>query len=133
MKYKAGYKYQLHSIESFNTDIIPFRPIETEYIKLSLGGKLTVLKGYAWDGVSGGVIDRKTNLRASLCHDALYQLMRMKKVHYGKWRAADREFSKILKQDGAFSFIIKIDMIGLRIARGRSARPASAKKIKTAP
>jgi hypothetical protein len=43
--------------------------------------ELTVEKGYAWDGPSGPVIDAKENIRASLDHDALYQLMRNEELN----------------------------------------------------
>jgi hypothetical protein len=46
-----------------------------EYVWLDHGW-LTVSKGYAWDGPSGLTFDTKNWMRASLVHDALYQLIR---------------------------------------------------------
>ena len=133
MKYRGGYKYQLAETEIFQTDIYPEVDIVTEYIWLTTEGVLTVKKGYAWDGPSGPVIDRKTNLRASLAHDSLYQLMRMGRVPSSRWRDADREFAKILKEDGAWGITIRIDMAGLKLANGSAADPKNKKKIFTAP
>jgi hypothetical protein len=133
LKYRDGYKYQLADHETFQTEICPVRDIVTPRIWLTVDGTLTVRDGYAWDGTSGPVIDRKTNQRASLAHDALYQLMRMKRLPHNRWRDADREFAKILKQDGAWKITRQIDMAGLKLAHGRAALPKNRKRIHEAP
>ena len=133
MKYKSGYKYQLAGEEEFQTSFRPEETIVTRFIKLDLYGKLTIFNGYAWDGTSGPVIDRKTNMRASACHDGLYQLMRMRFLDHHEWRQADKEFAKTLKEDGAWRATIKIDMLGLKIAGGKSAHPDNRREIKEAP
>lgn len=69
---------------------------------------LTVKEEYAWDGASGPTIDTRTSMRASLIHDALYQVCRTSESDMGpaNWRrlrkAADWEFRRILKEDGMF-------------------------------
>ena len=133
MRYRSGYKYQLADNEMFQVDICPDVDIVTEFIWLTTEGVLTVLKGYAYDGPSGPVIDRKTNLRAALAHDSLYQLMRMGRVPSSRWREADKEFAKFLKEDGAWGITIMIDMAGLKLANGSAADPKNKKKIFTAP
>lgn len=131
MKYRDGYKYQLAEDEMFQTEFKPREDIATKFLEITSAGELTCKAGYAWDGVSGPVIDRKTNIRASLCHDALYQLMRMGKLPSDLWRYADKEFARILKQDGAWRITIEIDMLGLKVMNGRSALPSSRKKVIT--
>lgn len=133
MKYRGGYKYQLAEHDTFQTEIRPVRDIVTARIWLTSEGVLTVREGYAWDGTSGPVLDRKTNQRGSLAHDALYQLMRMERLPHFLWRDADREFAKILKQDGAWRLTRQIDMAGLKLAHGRAALPKNRKKVYEAP
>ena len=66
--------------------------------------KMVVCKGYAWDGASGPAINTKNSRRATLVHDVLYQSMREGGLRFTKpsrkW--ADREFLRVLKEDGMF-------------------------------
>jgi len=100
MKYRKGYKYQLFYTENIQTDIIPDIYIETEYIELTIKGLLTVKEGYAWDGASGPTIDTKSSMRASLIHDAFYQLFREEKLGLHYRPEVDRLFCQICKEDG---------------------------------
>ena len=74
--YKGGYKYRLDEYYRVDIPVWPIKPVETEYIKLSLFGRLEIMEGYNWDGPSGPTFDTKNFMRPSLVHDALYQLMR---------------------------------------------------------
>ena len=133
MKFRKGYKYQLAEDELFRVSFHPDRDIVTPRIWLTTEGILTVKDGYAWDGASGPVFDRKTNRRASLAHDSLYQLMRMRRLPCERWRDADREYCKLLAEDGTWKITRKIHMAGLKLARGRSALPKNRKKIYEEP
>lgn len=133
MRYRGGYKYQLAADQRFYVAFRPRHNIFLARIWLTTDGTLTVREGYAWDGVSGPVIDRKTNMRASLCHDALYQLMRQGELPHTQWRSADMEFDRLLKEDGAWSITRRIDMLGLKLAGGRAALPKNRKKVYEAP
>ena len=130
MQYKKGYKYQLAETMRFKTDIKA--DINTDFIALDNRGYITILKGYAWDGASV-IVDRKTNMRASLVHDALYQLMREGEIDFRLWRDADLEFDKLLKADGAWAITRKADMAGLWFAQGRCAHPDHRKHVLAAP
>ena len=97
IKYRSDYKYQLANKYELYTSITPPQKIESDFLDLSLSGKLVVKKGYAWDGPSGPVIDTKENLRASLVHDALYQLMRRDFLKTRTYRkAADELFRDMM-------------------------------------
>jgi hypothetical protein len=100
ISYKAGYKYQL--AENYRVQVpIKGHTISQGPIKLTVDGWLTVRKGYAWDGPSGPAIDTKNFMRASLVHDALYQLMRYERLHPEIYRdRADRLLRAMCLEDG---------------------------------
>lgn len=126
---KVGGSYQLIKPYRTQTAFRPEEDIVTERIVLLTSGLLVVLSGYCWDGTSGPVIDRQSNMRAGCGHDALYQLMRMKELDHAYWPTADEEFGKWLKEDGAWSITVKVDLLGLKIACGRAALPKNRKKV----
>jgi len=130
MQYKKGYKYQLTETMRFKVDIKA--SVKSDFIQLDANGNLKISKGYAWDGASF-IKDRQTNMRASLVHDALYQLMREGHINFTRWREADLEFDKLLKIDGAWNIIRKLDMAGLWLAQGKHAHPDHRKHVLTAP
>ena len=71
-------------------------------------GVLTAKVDYMWDGPSGPTRDDKTNIRASLPHDIIYQAIgeqeKIKKLSLWKKyrirREADKLFKRVLKEDG---------------------------------
>lgn len=71
-------KYQLVDTVRQSTGLALEHPAESDSRLLHLGrtGVLTVRAGWLWDGPSGPALDTSTAMRASLVHDALYQLMR---------------------------------------------------------
>ena len=74
LRYEEGFKYQLVETYTHNTKILGFY-IASEFVELTQDGVLVIREGYAWDGPSGPTYDSKSSMRASLVHDALYQLM----------------------------------------------------------
>ncbi len=134
IRYRSDYKYQLAEGYEMTISIKPKSDIKTEFIDLDTDGKLTVKKGYAWDGPSGPVKDTVENMRASLVHDALYQLMRNKELSTRTHRkAADQEFKDICKADGVSNFRASVYYKGLRKFGKPAASPQHKKKIVRAP
>lgn len=132
--YRDGYKYQLDSDYLIKCKIIPSKIEDIQFIKLDLEGNLTVRSGYAWDGPSGPVVDTKENLRASLVHDALYQLMRNESISAKDYKDdADVLFKDICIEDGVSEIIAKVYYLGLKLAGEPSTNPRNKKKIKKAP
>lgn len=132
--YRSDYKYQLADGYVINISIKPKLNIESEFINLDTNGKLNVKKGYAWDGPSGPVKDTKKNMRASLVHDALYQLMRNKKLSSRTHRkAADQEFKDICKADGVSNSKASTYYKALRKFGKPAASPKNKKKVVRAP
>lgn len=103
------YKFELSEGVFIQTDIFPEKDIyepteENPLIVLTRKGLLCICPGYAWDGASGIAINTKNFLRGSLVHDALYQLMRKKRISLDNRDKADRLLQKICIQDGMNKF-----------------------------
>ena len=134
IRYKADYKYQLANSYKINVSIKPNTDIDTDFISLDTSGNLLVKKGYTWDGPSGPVIDTDENMRASLVHDALYQLMRNEKLSARSHRkAADQLFKAICKDDGVSNLRASIYYKALRKFGKPAASPQNKKIVHRAP
>jgi Protein of unknown function (DUF1353) len=132
--YKSGYKYQLKENYVSVIGIQLSSPIKTDYIELTAKEKLTIKKGYAWDGSSGPTIDTLNFMRGSLVHDALYQLMRERHLDKEKHREfADRLLQAICKEDGMTDLRAWWVYQGVRVGGDPSAGPANDKPIVRAP
>ena len=117
-----------------NIDIFQNKDIKTDYIELTKNGRLTIKKGYAWDGPSGPAIDTRNFMRGSLVHDALYQLMRERFLKKKKYRKpADNLLRKMCREDGMFCIRSNWVYIGVRLFGDPSADPANDKTIIKAP
>jgi len=134
IRYRSGYKYQLATGYSMPITIKPKKAIATEFITLDTKGTLTIKAGYAWDGPSGPVVDTKENMRASLVHDALYQLMRLKKLSATAHKdRADKIFKNICIKDGIPKKIASAYYLGLKLGGKPATDPKNKKKIHRAP
>ena len=134
IRYRSESKYQLASDYKINIPILPAEDIVTEFIELDTSGELTVKNAYAWDGPSGPVIDTPENLRASLVHDALYQLMRNEELSTRSYRkTADELFRDICKEDGVSAFRANVYYRGLRKFGKPATEPENKKRIHRAP
>ena len=134
IRYRSEYKYQLASEYRINISIRPTEDIITDFIELGHSGGLRVMNGYAWDGPSGPVIDTRENMRASLVHDALYQLMRNGELNARRTRkAADKIFREICKEDGVSSFRANLYYKALRQYGKPATSPGNKKKVRRAP
>lgn len=132
--FRKGYKYQLARNYYDRIPITPPHKIQTEFIILDIKGILIIMSGYAWDGASGPTRDDDTNYRSSLVHDALCQLMRMKKLNRRKWRKkVDDLFIRMCKEDGMSRRRRWYWNRGVRIGSWSASKPKNAKKIYIAP
>ena len=119
IQYKSGYKYQLTKSYTVDIDIKPDKDIELgRWIRLTKTGSLYIADGYAWDGATGA-IDTVTIMRASLVHDALYQLMREKLLSQDYFYAVNRVLHSMCLEDGMNWFrawYVKraVDLLGYR-------------------
>lgn len=97
---RKEWKYKTDTLFVERVSIFPEVHIITEHIELSPDGKLAIKAGYAWDGPSGPALDTPSGMRASLVHDALYQLMRMGLLPILWRKEADLELRRIAREDG---------------------------------
>lgn len=132
IRYRSGYKYQLAKAYSDKIKIKPKKDIDIAFIKLDEKGKLTIVAGYAWDGPTG-LIDTKRNMRASLVHDALYQLMRLKELSRTDKDKADKLFEKNCIQDGIPKLLAHSYYWVLKAFGKDWTDPKKKKEVHTAP
>jgi hypothetical protein len=103
------WKYKLAEPYKIETYFEIYESIDVPYIKLNKErGELIIMPGYAWDGPSGPTPDFKSTMRGSLIHDALYQLMRMSKLHISFRLMADNLFMHCLVADGMPKWLAKV-------------------------
>lgn len=133
IQYKAGFKYQLCERYTVSTGIIPEKRIVTDYIRLELDGCMNIESGYAWDGPSGPALDTKNFMRASLVHDAGYQLMRMRELDQNRRSAVDAEMRKICLEDGMTKIRAWWTWRAVTRLAGGAAAPRARKPILLAP
>ena len=131
--YASGYKYQLRETYSCRIELQPESPIKTDWIELDSDGKLTIRNGYAWDGPSGPAFDTPSFMRASLVHDALYQLMRERHLNEEHREAADRIMRRICREDGMWPARAWWCYLGVRFGAGTAADPSNGSRIECAP
>lgn len=96
----SGYKYELLKPYSHQTGILPVADIITQYVSLLRDGTLIISERYAWDGPSGPTFDTTNSLRASLVHDALYQLLSLGLIGQEHRQRADELLRDIAIEDG---------------------------------
>jgi len=101
MKYRKlrKYKYQLTENYFVETNITGFSA-NNKFIGLNKTGNMVIFQGYSWDGPSGPTIDTEAFIKASLVHDAFYQLFREKKLPLSLRIKADKFLYKECIQYG---------------------------------
>ena len=132
ISYKKGFKYQLAKHYEVCTPLMGYE-VSSQYIRLQMTGKLTIYKGYAWDGPSGPTVDTKNFMRGALVHDALYQLIREGKLPQSERYTADLILKMFCRQDGMSKLRSWIVFQGVDKFASFAANVDAKKKIITAP
>lgn len=135
MRYKSGYKYILDSQYLVHLHFLSFGR-QLRYAGPYLGidrDELKIAKGYAWDGPSGPTFDTKTFMRASLVHDALYQLIRMEVLPVALREDADAILHRICREDGMSRFRAWYCWKAVRRFGGSSALAGNVRRVEEAP
>jgi len=135
IRYKSGYKYQLDEYYEIQTGITGYSA-RTSFLSLYKTGRLGIEKGYAWDGSSWS-LDNKKSMPASVVHDGLYQLMRMGKMgnlQGAKNRdQADRLFQQMCVHAGMWKWWAWIRYKALVRFGGAASDPENKRPVITAP
>lgn len=96
---ETNWRYVLTEDVTVGVGILGFM-VDTKFLILNREGSLTIKSGYAWDGCSGPVLQTDDTVRASLAHDALYQIMRLGFLPIECRALADKVFHRMLLEDG---------------------------------
>ena len=132
--YQNGYSHQLARPYTEQLRQHPQHGIETQWLDLSPFGQLTIKTGYAWDGPSGPVAATPDLMRASLVHDALYQMMRLSLLPPSEWKDfADKLLREICLQDGMVHFRAQYIYMAVQHFGDVTADPANGHPLITAP
>ena len=132
LKYTCGYKYRIEESYTTKTDIIGYS-IQTDFIKLTIVGVLTLKKGFAWDGPSGIAVDTPDFMRSSAEHDAGYKLMRMGLLPLSEREVVDRQLRKTCLEDGMPEFRADYVYHAVRAFASAAANPKNKKQVFVAP
>jgi hypothetical protein len=116
------WKYQLTETLETRIGFLPPDNIDTEFILLRTTGQIITKKYYAWDGASGPCPDVKRVMKASLIHDALYQLMRLNLLDRRYRQAADLELKRFCLQAGMHKFWANLIYWGVRIFASKGVK-----------
>ena len=133
MRYKAGYKYQLAETYSIALPWLAIQPNHAADFLLVDGATLTIERGYCWDGASGPTWDSKSSMRASLVHDALYQLMRLGVLPEACRKHADDTLYDLCLEDGMFKPRAWAWWKAVRLAAGSAAKNGTERAVLSAP
>lgn len=131
--YRSGYLYQLAETYSVIISIKPVHDIATGYISLDREGRLTIKKGYAWDGPSGPAIDTRSAMRGSLVHDAGYQILRSGLMASSVRKNWDELYRQCCLEDGMWPLRAWWQFVALKRFGAAAAAPFGEKKILVAP
>lgn len=106
VRYHRLYKYFLDETYCCKTSVIgtyakiPPGTEQSPWIVLKPDGVIVIKEGYSWDGPSGPARDTVNFMRASLVHDALYQLIEEGQLDSKYRKDADQTMRDLCKEDG---------------------------------
>ena len=127
------WKYSLECVLEIPTGIRGGQRFELDLCLLDEDGVLIVNPKYAWDGPSGPTIDTANWMRASLAHDALYQLMREAGLDISHRKAADQLMYDMLREDGMSWVRARVAYRGVRLFGKPAAKPRKPAPVLSAP
>jgi hypothetical protein len=133
IKYSSGYKYHLEEDFEIQTVFRPDKKIVTDYATLDIDGILHIFRSYAWDGPSGPTIDRSSNMRGSLPHDVLYQMIRENYLPLSCREEADNLLKKCWIEDGMYEWLATVEVAAVKRWGIGSARPSAEHLPQFAP
>jgi hypothetical protein len=123
LNYRQIYKYELTARHYDTTRCDVPHTIKLDgWITLWAGGRIDIGDRYSWDGPSGPARDTPNFMRASLVHDALYQLIQEGLLPREYRKKADQTMRDIAQQDGMSGFRRWYTFWAVRIFGGSHAK-----------
>ena len=133
IRFKAGYKYQLYEQYQIALPWLKGYPdYAADFLQVN-GDTLIIEKGYAWDGASGPTWDSKSSIRASLVHDAAYQMMRVGVLPEAARKYADQTLYTLCVEDGMFRPRAWAWYQAVRLMAGSAAKNGTEREVMEAP
>lgn len=119
---KIGWnRYQVTKNFIYSTGFKFTKKTKHGFIYLGKDGILKIRSGYIWDGPSGPTINTKNSMRASLVHDAFYDLFRSGKLTRRLRKKIDELFYRMLRSDNMNRFRAWLWYVAVRAFGGRSS------------
>lgn len=131
IRYREGYKYVLHEDYTAQTSVKPAQFVYAPLLRLDSDGVLYIQAGYAWDGPSGPAFDTPNFMRASLVHDALYQILSEGYISQDFRDEADDTMYRICREDGMTAIRAWWCYQAVRVFGGEAS--TAVKEVLTAP
>lgn len=129
-KVDKHWKYLLKANFECQIPIRPKNPIITEFIELYPDGRLLLKENYASDGPSWPAISTRNFMAGAWAHDALYQLLRMDKLHPKYREVADQILYEVIRGDGMSRPRAWWVYRAVRRGAWLAARPGSQKPVR---
>lgn len=113
-------KYRLEEPFVIQLPVKPPHRIEdhVDEIVYDLDGTLHIAAGYTWDGSTGPSFDTPSIMRATIVHDAFYQLMADGFLPLSYRKPSDDLFQAMCKEDGMNSFRAWYSWLAVRLFGG---------------
>jgi len=133
LEYTMGTKYQVHHDFRIRLSFAPPKAITTQFLSFDLNRDLGIKKGWAWDGMSGGIMDTKSSMQGSAVHDALYWFLRQGLLPMYYRGKCDDELKRLCLEDKMWKIRVAYHRWGLRKAGRAAALPSAIKRVYRAP
>jgi len=113
LHYKQGYKYQVANTHTVQTPIKGYT-VDHHLFHLSEDGRLTLMRGFAWDGATF-FPDFKSILRSSAYHDCFYQMIAAGLLPMEVKKPVDEFLRYICEEDGMIRITARLVYRGVRL------------------
>lgn len=132
ISYSSGYKYQLEETYSLLTPILDHTVGCDQYL-LTPDGKLTIARGFSWDGASGPTYDSASSMRASLVHDVFCLMMRNRALDHSYRHIVNEFFKQLCIEDGMWQWRAHLWFLAVEAADCGNPEQGPDRVVKTAP
>ena len=113
MKFWRGYRYVVAETFIVQTEIRG-QEISDDLTRLSADGRLTIRRGYPWDGNSGPCVDTESSMEASCIHDVLCDYINMGWLPHALQPMVDQEYYVIATGKGMWWRRARIRLLAIR-------------------